>query len=466
MTGETVTTIGLSPFRDAGTRKAVKEASSAVEAVASPERRRERGRSGRTRQRALSAPAAPLHTPGGTPHNTFPLHQAALAGDARRVLLVLRSNPHLLVQRDVHGNTALHIAVMKGQKDCIRLLLAHNASVKSRNLQGWSPLAEAISYGDRQIVASLVRRYKHQAKDNASKRRPSLLKALQELGNFYLEVQWDFKSWVPLVSRMLPSDTCKIYKHGHNIRLDTTLMDFSDTRWQRGDLTVLFHGGTAHGEAFSVLDNENRVFQRVQYMDPTGDAVEEVDTLMSRDIVSVTLSTKSVHFSRSQTGWLFREGRTENIGGFEAELYTVAGVCLISRKRREHLSEEDVVRNKALLENLRRGGSHRTPQVGSRISLPRPPTSPVSWHDYISAEPGRLLNVLEVVAPFKQFHKLRDFVQLQLPPGFPVKLDVPVFPTVSATVTFNEFRRMSGFPASLFSIPSDFVEDPSHFPDL
>jgi hypothetical protein len=33
-----------------------------------------------------------------------------------------------------------------------------------------------------------------------------------------------------------------------------------------------------------------------------------------------------------------------------------------------------------------------------------------------------LLNVLEVIAPFKHFNKLREFVQMKLPPGFPVKI--------------------------------------------
>lgn len=33
-----------------------------------------------------------------------------------------------------------------------------------------------------------------------------------------------------------------------------------------------------------------------------------------------------------------------------------------------------------------------------------------------------LMDVLEVTAPFKHFAKLRDFVNLKLPPGFPVKL--------------------------------------------
>lgn len=33
-----------------------------------------------------------------------------------------------------------------------------------------------------------------------------------------------------------------------------------------------------------------------------------------------------------------------------------------------------------------------------------------------------LLNVLEVIAPFKHFSKLREFVLMKLPPGFPVKI--------------------------------------------
>ena len=35
--------------------------------------------------------------------------------------------------------------------ECVHLLLAHGAPVKIKNSQGWNPLAEAISYGDRQI---------------------------------------------------------------------------------------------------------------------------------------------------------------------------------------------------------------------------------------------------------------------------------------------------------------------------
>ena len=78
--------------------------------------------------------------------------------------------------KDMHGNTPLHLAIMFGLKglfynffylelkfilvihvanilfsDIIFLLLTHDAPIKSRNLQGWTPLDESISYGDRSI---------------------------------------------------------------------------------------------------------------------------------------------------------------------------------------------------------------------------------------------------------------------------------------------------------------------------
>lgn len=42
---------------------------------------------------------------------------------------------------------------------------------------------------------------------------------------------------------------------------------------------------------------------------------EEVDILMGSDVYSATLSTKSISFSRSQIGWLFREDKTVSFMG-------------------------------------------------------------------------------------------------------------------------------------------------------
>jgi hypothetical protein len=70
-----------------------------------------------------------------------------------------------------------------------------------------------------------------------------------------------------------------------------------------------------------------------------------------------------------------------------------------------------------------------------------------------------LLNVLEVIAPFKHFSKLREFVTLKLPSGFPVKIDIPILPTVTAKITFQKFEFRENIPQELFVIPDDYKED-------
>ena len=91
-----------------------------------------------------------------------------------------------------------------------------------------------------------------------------MIASLKNLGDFVVDLKWDFTSWLPLVSRILPSDICKISKKGASIRLDTTLVDFTEMRWERGDITFLYRGDAeTPEESLFVLDNDFRVYQKV-----------------------------------------------------------------------------------------------------------------------------------------------------------------------------------------------------------
>ncbi|XP_072032629.1 ankyrin repeat domain-containing protein 13C-like [Amphiura filiformis] len=427
----------------------------------------------------------------------FPLHESVFYDDIRRLSALLRT--HDVAQKDVHGNTPLHLAVMLGRRECIHLLLAHYAPVKARNSLGWTPLAEAISYGDRQTITILLRKLKQQSRETLEAKRPQLIAALEELGDFYLEIRWDFQSWVPLLSRMLPSDTCYIYKKGTRIRVDTTLVDFSEMKWTRGDITFLFNGSAKPNQSLVVLDNEHKLYQRVRYeQDTDKEIAEEVDILMCSDIITATMSTKPINFQRAQSGWLFREDKREMVGNFYADFYLVNGIILESRKRREHLSEEDVQKNKAALESLSKGDVYDgNIQPQPRSSLPLPSKNIPSWKEYITSHTNRapclgrqqvcketrkmfkatvalsedfpmdvqdLLNLLEVLTPVRHFNKLREFVQMKLPPGFPIKVDIPVLPTITARVTFQDFQFRDNIPANLFQVPRGYREESSRFP--
>uniref|UniRef100_A0A182MD22 Ankyrin repeat domain-containing protein n=1 Tax=Anopheles culicifacies TaxID=139723 RepID=A0A182MD22_9DIPT len=414
---------------------------------------------------------------------SFPLHECVFNGDTRKLSLLLRT--HEIAEKDKH--------------ECIFLLLAHGAPVKVKNSQGWSPLAEAISYGDRQIISSLLRKLKQQAREQMEQRRPNLVKALKQMGDFYMELKWDFHSWVPLISRILPSDVCKIHKSGCSIRLDTTLVDFSDMRWERGDISFIFKGENPPKNSLTALDNECRCYQHVRHEETEMEIEDEVDILMSSDILAAQMSTKGISFTKAQSGWIFREDRRETVAGqYDSDLYTINGLTLEQRKRREHLSRDDLQKNKALMESLTKGGQSQqggidqNGEIYRRESLQPPPNSEVTWEEYVSAEPGQypnlgrelvykessknfkatvamskdfplsvdmLLNVLEVIAPFKHFSKLREFVTLKLPSGFPVKIDIPILPTVSAKITFQKFEFRDDISPDLFVIPEDYRED-------
>lgn len=461
---------------------------------------------------------------GTTADDEYPLHKCVFHGDYKRLAQLLQrceattQIDQEIGKKDKHGNTPLHLAIMLGRKECTHLLLAHGAPVKIKNLDGWSPLAEAISYGDRQTISTLLRKLKQQSRQQMEARRANLVKALRQMQDFYMELKWDFHSWVPLVSRILPSDICKIHKSGASIRLDTTLVDFTDMRWERGDISFIFRGDKPPHESLTVLDNEYACYQRVRYEE--NDIEDEVDVLMSTDILAAQMSTKGIQFSRAQSGWIFREDRKELVSGqYQCDLYCINGLVLKSRKRREHLSTDDLQKNKAIVESITKGrrsslsttasttngsnvsdaNSSSSIELVRRCSLQPPPATSVTWEQYISAPPGKcpklgrepvhkqtnkclratvamskdfplsvemLLNVLEVIAPFKHFNKLREFVTLKLPSGFPVKIEIPVLATVSAKITFQKFEFRDNIKDDLFEVPTHYVEDSRRFPDL
>ena len=77
------------------------------------------------------------------------------------------------------------------------------------------------------------------------------------------------------------------------------------------------------------------------------------------------------------------------VGNYHATFYSINGISLETRKRREHLSTEDLQKNKALLENFAKGNLEQQQQQlqqqngeGSELprkeSLPPPPKSKYS----------------------------------------------------------------------------------------
>ncbi len=261
--------------------------------------------------------------------------------------------------------------------------------------------------------------------------KPKIIRALDDMTDFYVEIKWDFESWIPLVSRLFPSDLCKVYKKGSRIRIDCTLGDFSKAtvandsspasasnqqaaffNWQRGDLSFIFDLSKI-GEKHSVyfLDNKRKLYSNIdkdlnENKEET-DLDFEISLYLSRDMFCVRSNTRNARFIPQKTGWFAKHDRIEQCNGYLSQFYDVSDLYVVSKMRNEHLSLDDIKKNdekekqfRQKLQNQQQQQQQRDQQrdadsvdefigdIDFKPSL-KPPVLPnVSWKEYVSSKAG------------------------------------------------------------------------------
>jgi predicted transposase YbfD/YdcC len=144
--------------------------------------------------------------------------------------------------------------------------------------------------------------------------------------DFYCELFVEVSSWIPGVSRFLPTDTVKIWKKGQDIRFDITLVGFEGGTWKRGNLSFLFLGSE---KKFYSLDHEENVCTNLL---ATSTRVERkdldqvVEFLLSTTMMTTTLNTDNVRFER-KTHWLSKTTINQDIGRWkDTHVFEMSGV--------------------------------------------------------------------------------------------------------------------------------------------
>lgn len=424
----------------------------------------------------------------------FPLHSAVWENDYRRLEEQITLPQNDIEAVDPRGRTPLHLAVSLGHLESVRVLLRHGAEVTKENSMNWTVLQEAVSTGDPEMVQLVLQRRDYLKASTALGGVPELLAKIRESPDFYMEMKWEFTSWIPLLSRVCPSDVCRIWKSGASLRVDATLLGFENMTWIRGRRSYIFRGDDSHAELMEVNHDDEVVdterFNISQEMEDVTlesmqPAEQEVAKRLTTPIVNTYLDTKDIAFERNKSGiWGWRADKTEVVNGFEAKVFSVNNVNVVIRTRTEHLTDEEKARIKSernILESLLGTVEQHISAQGDLTLEYATATNPtaITPEEYFDPDfqlgdrdigrpielsvrtqkfKGTLwmseehpLSLVEQVTPIidlmartsSHFARLRDFVTLKFPPGFPVKIEIPLFHVLNARITFGNVNKCS-----------------------
>lgn len=423
----------------------------------------------------------------------FPLHWLVWDNNFGELDKELAKDIHNKELKDPRGRTPLHLSVTLGHLESTKVLLRYRANANAENKGYWSVLHEAVSTGDPELVQIVLKHRDYQRYSKRTVGVPELLQKLKESPDFYVEMKWEFTSWVPLVSRMCPSDTYRVYKSGSNVRIDTTLLGFDNTNWERGNRSYVFKGTERSATVMEIDHDKREVFSETMQILPENfdmsvmePSPNSISARLTNPIVTTYVDTDKISFERNKSGiWGWRSDRTENINTYESKVFSASNVELVTKTRTEHLSEQDKLKSrknsKSPLEsflgvaeehNKKQGASN-----GDLTSLSYNPTS-ITKEEYFSElidlgdrDIGRPLDQTTKTQKFKatlwlcedyplslqqqvvpiidlmsasnaHFKKLRDFITLQLPAGFPVKIEIPLFHVLNARITFGNINAL------------------------
>uniref|UniRef100_A0AAY4BDK7 Ankyrin repeat domain-containing protein n=1 Tax=Denticeps clupeoides TaxID=299321 RepID=A0AAY4BDK7_9TELE len=374
----------------------------------------------------------------------YPLHSFVWDNDYRSLEKELST--HNVEELDPRGRTPLHLAVSLGHVEAVRVLLRHGAEVTKENGTNWTVLQEAVSTGDPEMVQLVLQRRDYLKASTALGGVPELLSKIRESPDFYLEMKWEFTSW---------NNCTEFMEVNHDEEIvDTERFDISR---EIEDVT---------------LDS----------MQP---AEQEVAKRLTTPIVNTYLDTRDIAFERLKSGvWGWRSDRTEEVNGFEAKVFSVNNVNVVIRTRTEHLTDEEKARIKGqrnILESLLGTVEQHISAQGDltlEYATANNPTA-ITPEEYFNPDfnlqdrdigrpieltirtqkfKGTLwmseehpLSLVEQVTPIIQlmartsshFARLHDFLTLRFPPGFPVKIEIPLFHVLYARITFGSVNKCS-----------------------
>uniref|UniRef100_A0A915CT31 ANK_REP_REGION domain-containing protein n=1 Tax=Ditylenchus dipsaci TaxID=166011 RepID=A0A915CT31_9BILA len=446
----------------------------------------------------------------------YPLHQAVFENNVPLLNNLLNELQESLAEKinelDQQGRSPIMLATVLNHVECAEMLLKAGADANSQNKDMWCLSHEAIAINDFDYLKQVLHYRDYQRAQQTSLILLELKKSLKDSDDFFVEMHWEFTSWLRFIKNMCPSDTYKIYKSGSNIRIDASILDFeSKCRWKKGNNQSFI---------FRFTDDENAeiIFANVQVINlnrkPQLEDFEPLDDVVAEKLVSPTTTTyidvDNIGFERSKSSglfsWIGSSDKEEEVEGYTCRVFNASNVEIVTKTRVDHLSEESKTRNAqdnnkpmsflGLFEKKKADSSKDSPDqdqndiyggLTAKEYLSSPPENTLrigkkkqevvrsnAFNASLWLAETFPLNLREQIFPVidlmavrnAKFSRLKSFIQLQLPSGFPVRITQVTFckvnePPAEELAEGDPELDVQGLPVfrlnpSLFQVPDNY----------
>ena len=299
------------------------------------------------------------------------LHKAVFEEDFERVEQILKTlKAEEINKSDIHGNTALHIAAMKGNRRCVQLLVKSGAKTNITNELNWMPLQEAISYGDFQITKIIAEKELLEAANVL--RRDKLLEVIKVSKHDYvMKFEIRRKDYKPTMGN-IPTQaeaTVTLFKKGVKARFDVDITDAIHSDPIKFTFVFDFND-----DVFMLILRWAPIYQIITldaFVDVMSHIIKEhlIDTLASellkKDNVANSFQVDQIHANQP----LFRKIFSKKVADFHTDLYETKGLDLVRKVRTEHLTARN--------------------ESNEEQSLRPPEPRNISWDQYVNASKGQ-----------------------------------------------------------------------------
>lgn len=174
----------------------------------------------------------------------FPLHMAVLNKDEKSLLQAIKST-NQINELDIHGYTALHLAIFLVWSKGIDILLKNaHASALMKSNSGWTCMQECISISNPRILRNLMQSTIENAQQQSFLNVQNISNIFQTTDDFYLEIDLKlYAKGMNFAQDYFPSDLLRIWKCRNKLRIDLTLLniDEENMKWLRGNISYLYH---------------------------------------------------------------------------------------------------------------------------------------------------------------------------------------------------------------------------------